>query len=241
MTSSRAQPRSLGSCLLAVGTGTLLLGTAAVIAGAGLAFPFPNLIPEALRPPPLPTLQLLAQFPVLESSPVRPAATSAEGLPAVVLASPTLVPTQAPTFTPPATEPPTLAGPTPAPSSTAPPVSYGVQDGQPAALANFANTQGCNWMGVAGLVLDLEDRHQEGLIVRLRGPRREEQALTGSAPAYGDSGYEFVLGAQPAATAGAYSLQLFDPSGQPLSKVVYINTYADCLRNLILVIFVQNR
>jgi len=168
-----------------------------------------------------------------------PAATSTVDLRTAALASPTLIPTQAPLFTPTDTESPTPAGPTLAPSSTAPPVSYVVQDGQPAALANFANTLGCKWMGVAGLALDLEDRHQEGLIVRLRGPRREEQALAGSAPAYGDSGFEFVLGTQPMATAGAYSLQLFDPSGQPLSKVVYINTYADCLRNLILVIFVQ--
>ncbi len=240
MSHPRAGRRSFGSCLLATLTGALILGAVSATAGAILLFAFPDLIPPPLRPLPSPTLQPLAQLPVLEPSPVQPAATSTVYQGTATLATPTLIPTQTPLPTPTHTESPTSAAPTLAPSNTAPPVSYAVQDGQPAALANFANTLGCNWMGVAGLALDLEDRHQEGLTVQLRGGRRQEQVLTGSAPAYGASGFEFILGSQPVATAGAYSLQLFDPTGQPLSEVVYINTYADCLRNLILVIFVQN-
>jgi len=121
-----------------------------------------------------------------------------------------------------------------------PTASYTLQEGHPAYIANFANTAGCNWMGLAGQVFDLNGRPQIGLVVHLEGGGLISDTLTGSKLEYGPSGYEFVLGDHPVQTTNTYIIQLRNSAGMPLSGVYVIPTFAECNKNLILVSFVQN-
>ena len=60
------------------------------------------------------------------------------------------------------------------------------------------------------------------------------------APAYGKSGYEFFLGTVPMSSKGELYLQLEDQSMLPLSDKIYIDTFNDCTKNLVLVRFKKN-
>jgi hypothetical protein len=60
------------------------------------------------------------------------------------------------------------------------------------------------------------------------------------APAYGQSGYEFFLGAVPISSDGLLYIQILDQAGLPLSDNVYIDTFNDCSKNLVLVRFRKN-
>jgi hypothetical protein len=57
--------------------------------------------------------------------------------------------------------------------------------------------------------------------------------------AYGPGGYEVTLSNSPADTDGEAWIQLFDLGGDPLSDRIYLVTYDDCQRNLILMNFIE--
>lgn len=104
---------------------------------------------------------------------------------------------------------------------------------------------GCNWQGIAGSVLDVNNAEIFGLVIRLVGTYNGKTVdilvISGSAPAYGPkSGFEFVLGTTPIISKGKLYLQLLDQAGLPLSENVYIDTYDDCEKNLVLVRFKKN-
>lgn len=148
------------------------------------------------------------------------------------------------TFTPTVTRTatPTATGPTPTPSHTRSAFQYTLQVGSPAYIANIDNQNGCSWFGISGQVFDLQNRGIIGLIVRWEGPNNTSgEAITGSAPKYGQSGYLIPLGNAPVASTNTYKIQLRNGSGQPLSEVLVLQTFEDCNRNQILVNFVQNR
>jgi hypothetical protein len=65
-------------------------------------------------------------------------------------------------------------------------------------------------------------------------------ALSGSQPKYGPSGWEVPLGNAPQATTNTYRVQLRESTGQALSEAVVLQTFNDCNRNQILINFVQN-
>lgn len=108
---------------------------------------------------------------------------------------------------------------------------------------------GCNWQGVAGSVVDSNNADVVGLAVRLVGtlngksigPNGNLTTVSGTSPDYGRSGFEFVLGTVPLSSKGTLYLQLLDTSGVqaglPLSDNIYIDTFNDCKKNLILVRF----
>lgn len=104
---------------------------------------------------------------------------------------------------------------------------------------------GCEWLIIAGQVWDLQDDPQVGLELHLSGELGgfsiDQVATTGSAIAYGPSGYEFTLEDLVVNSRNSLYLQLFDPDGQPLSHPYAIETFDDCQKNLILVNFQQVR
>lgn len=123
-----------------------------------------------------------------------------------------------------------------------------VLEGQPAVVAGslFRAGKACEWMGVGGRVTDMQGAAVKGLIVRVGGTVSgvmldERITVTGIAPSYGVSGYEFTLGNVPLALNNAFWIRLEDVSQQALSDTIYFNTYADCKRNLILINFKKIR
>jgi len=103
----------------------------------------------------------------------------------------------------------------------------------------------CGDLIVAGRVLDAQNQHKQGYIVRLGGrvPGKNFNppisTLTGTAPNFGPSGFEFILGVQPVSSSKTLWIQLFDQQGAPLSEQVFLNTFNDCKKNLLLVGFKQ--
>ncbi|GJQ35357.1 MAG: hypothetical protein HS100_03755 [Anaerolineales bacterium] len=102
----------------------------------------------------------------------------------------------------------------------------------------------CNWQGVAGTIIDANNADMLGIAVRLtgfyNGKTKNELTVSGIAPSYGKSGFEFVLGTVPVSSNGQLSIQILDQAGLPLSDNIPINTYADCGKNLALVKFKKN-
>ncbi len=203
---------------------------------------------SALNPFPPPPLPTLIQFPTPTWTPIQLEPTwtptpTIEPSPTRTLAPTwTPIPTNTPfyIFTPTSIFPATPGAPTP--TATGMPVVVNVTYMDSSVYHPEA---GCNWMGIAGQAVDKNNNPIVGLIVYLKGTLDgvpvERMGLTGTAPNYGASGFEFVLANRPIASNNALWIQLQDQSGQPLSERVFINTYGDCSRNLILVRFRQVR
>lgn len=125
--------------------------------------------------------------------------------------------------------------------------AFAVQPGSPAAIPySVYSDLGCNWLGVAGQVLGLDGNPiTPGVTVRLRGTLNGRSyditTLSGTATQYGASGFEFYLGSKPIASRETLYVQLLDQSEIPMSERVYLTTYDDCQRNLILIRFGQIR
>jgi hypothetical protein len=103
---------------------------------------------------------------------------------------------------------------------------------------------GCNWQGIGGTVVDANNADMLRMTIRLAGrydgKSKTELTVSSIAPAYGKSGYEFFLGTVPISSKGELYLQLFDQAGVPLSDNIYIDTFDDCEKNLVLVRFKKN-
>jgi hypothetical protein len=104
---------------------------------------------------------------------------------------------------------------------------------------------GCNWSGIAGQVFNQTEVPIQNLIVHLEGFWNGNpvsvDVLSGSATQYGPAGYEFVLGDQLLGSSQTLWIQLRDADHKNISARVYLDTYNDCSRNLILVNFIQVR
>lgn len=104
--------------------------------------------------------------------------------------------------------------------------------------------EACNWQGVYGTVLDVNNADMLYLTVRLTGFYNGKsvniQTVSGMFPANGKSGFEFLLGTVPIASKGELAIQLFDQAGVPLSGTISIDTFNDCSKNLVLVRFKKN-
>jgi hypothetical protein len=102
----------------------------------------------------------------------------------------------------------------------------------------------CNWQGVGGTVVDANSADITGVVIRLvgmyNGKSKSEPTVTGVAPAYGKSGYEFFLGTVPISSKGELYIQILDQAGLPLSDNITIDTFNDCSKNLVLVRFKKN-
>jgi hypothetical protein len=111
--------------------------------------------------------------------------------------------------------------------------------------SRFNPTHGCDWMGVAGRVVDLQNSPAIGIPVHLVGSLDGKYvnltSMTGTAKSYGESGYEFTLTDYPIGSKGSLSLTLEDQAGLQLSERVVFDTYADCQNNLLVINFRQVR
>lgn len=153
---------------------------------------------------------------------------------------PTKTPTNTPTPTPTNTPTETPVGPTQTPSPTLSAFPFTKSDTSPFFLQNYANNAGCNWMGVAGEVLDLDRRPviPGNYKVHVWTDQIDQRVIVGGAPAYSPSGWEQFLAVSP--VVHDYNLQLESNNGTPVSQVYTIQSRATCAENLIRFDFVQN-
>ncbi len=153
---------------------------------------------------------------------------------------PSKTPTKTPTPTPTNTGTPTPVGPTPTPSPTRSSFPFTKSDISPFYLQNSANTAGCDWMGVAGEVVDLNRNPVPvgSYRVHVWGSGIDERPIVGGAPAYSPSGWEQFLLNQP--QVREYNVQLETANGTAVSQVYFIQTRASCSQNLVHLDFVQN-
>jgi hypothetical protein len=153
---------------------------------------------------------------------------------------PTRTPTPLPTDTPTPTPTDTPEGPPPTVTPTRSQFRFTRSDVSPIYLQNFANQAGCQWMGVAGEVLDINRNPVPTgqFRVHVWGSGIDERPLVGGAPAYSPSGWEQFLDNTPAVRT--YNIQLETINGTAVSQVYSIQTRASCNENLVLFHFVQN-
>jgi hypothetical protein len=235
------------------------------VACVAAVFAFPGLIPAQFQPP---TPFVVAVF-TLPPPPPTVTPTNTSGVPTLppewthtptptITGTPT--PSDTPTITPTGTERPTATstptitltpsqtptitptGPTRTPTKTRSAFQFTMQNDQPTYVKNFANTAGCNWLGIAGRVFDLNGNAMQNLIAHLEGGGLNYDVFVGDPRfnAYGPPAYELYISNQAKDTTDVFRVQLRSAQGQPLSDVYVIRTFADCNKNLILVNFVQN-
>jgi len=197
--------------------------------------PMSNLNPlKPLNPNTLPTATITPRLldPTWTPSPtLEPTITDTPRPSATPYASPTLVslitPSKTPTFT---------ATPKAPFSAT---VTY-------IASTVFHPEAACNWLGVAGTVVDTKNADMLRMIIRLTGTLNGKRfddilLMSGTARQYGISGFEGYLGPVPISSNDTLFVRLEDQAGLPLSDNVYIDTFNDCNKNLVLVRFKMNR
>lgn len=106
-------------------------------------------------------------------------------------------------------------------------------------LKNFANNAGCDWMGVAGEVLDLARNPVAAgsYTVHVWGSGIDARLTVGTAPAYSPSGWELFLFDSP--VVRDYEIQLETSSGTAVSSIYAFQTRGSCDENLVRFDFVQ--
>jgi hypothetical protein len=227
---------------------TVLVLLAVLCVGVGFLMIFLNPA-SAFNPFPPPTLPPTLSFPTLTPTPRNVMPATWTPLPTD---EPTATGTPRPTSTPIPTETPFSLF-TPTETSEASPtvvigMPYDVAPGSPVAISSaaFHPEAGCNWIGVAGQVLDMTGAPvSTGVVIQLSGVFNgqfiEKTSLTGIAPQYGQAGYEFYLGDTPVASNKTLWVQLLDQAAAPLSEKIYFETFGECARNLIFINFKQMR
>lgn len=153
---------------------------------------------------------------------------------------PTHTPTSTPTPTPTNTPTATPVGPTPTASPTRAPFPFTKSDTSPFYLQNYANSAGCNWLGIAGEVLDLSRNPvaKDTYLVHIWDNGLNDRVPVGGAPAYSPSGWERAIDNRP--LVRSYKLQLETTNGTPVSEIYTVTTRASCNENLLRFDFVQN-
>ncbi len=203
---------------------------------------------SAFNPFPPPTPPVLLQLPTLTPTPLvifEPTWTPVPSLTPTATFTPRPTETLIPTETPFPLFTPTTSSTGSAPASSMP---FIVAQGSPVAISSaaFYPELGCNWMGVAGQVLDLSGAPvATGVVIQLSGVLGgqflEMTSLTGVAPQYGPAGYEFFLLDKPIASNRTLWVQLLDQAGLPMSEKIYFETFDACEKNLIYINFRQVR
>lgn len=267
--SQKSGPSSAGGGLLNLLAMLLLILSCLCLGSVGAIFAAPGLVPAFLQVPTEPALILIftaspaspisadttslvptfpptwtPQFTPTET-PTRPP-TSTPTITQTPSNTPSITVTPSKTRTPTATVTPsktftlTPTGPTPTRTRTLAPFNYVLQNGAPSYSANWTNTAGCNWLGIAGQVFDLNGRSVQGLYVHLEGGGLSMDAPTGAKTMYGPGGYELYLADHVFNSTNTFRIQLRDGAGNPLSDWYFIPTFEDCSKNLILANFQQD-
>jgi hypothetical protein len=99
----------------------------------------------------------------------------------------------------------------------------------------------CKWMGVGGTVMDASNKPLQFQTIQVGGTLNGNpvtgQVLSGNNPAYGTSGFELKLADSPIDSTRTLWVQLFDNFGKSLTDKTYFDTYNDCQRNLVMIVF----
>ena len=135
------------------------------------------------------------------------------------------------------------------PEPTSPPVSYPylVQALNPLYIPNFTRPEaGCDWLGIGGQIFNREGAVQKDILIKIGGEVAgssvvEEITMPLAEPeidiAYGPGGYELTVALSPADSESTLWIQLFSLQGTPLTEQIYLDTYDDCQKNLLLMNF----
>jgi hypothetical protein len=167
-------------------------------------------------------------------------------LPPTWTPTPTAEATEAPTPEPTYTLTPVIPQPTDGPQETLEGMAFVMQEGNPQYIPNIYHPDaGCSWMGVGGQVIGLNGGPVLYLSIKLGGSLNGEAieliTISGTAPQYGQAGYEFKLSDQPVDSVQNLYVELLDQADLPLSEKYYFDTFNDCEKNLILINFKQMR
>jgi hypothetical protein len=216
------------------------LAAGVVIVAFVLIYRDPNQRLNPFPPPTLiPTLFVPTYTPFDTPAPVTPSPTFTVTSTATLTP---LEPTSTVTVTPTETLTPTLG---PSPTATINSAYPFILRGDPVAIASSAipGHEECK-LWVAGQAYDLQNAPMVGITVQLGGylgKTVSQFSLTGTALQYGPAGYEFTVANLVQGSENSIWIMLLDQAGVPLSNRIYLNTYDDCQRNLILVNFRQIR
>jgi len=206
-----------------------------------LIFINPSMPLNPFPPPPTPF-----RLPTATITPIQLPATWTATNPALMTATDTPPPTF--TLIPTGTSF-SLIPPTQTPLPTATPTAPFSATVQYIASTIMYPDLGCNFLGIGGTITDASGAdiffQQIVLAGSLNGQNVPPSTLTvsGVVPTYGRSGFEFNLGTLlhlktvPVTSTRTLYLYVQDQGGVPLSDNVYINTYNDCSKNLVLVRF----
>lgn len=106
-------------------------------------------------------------------------------------------------------------------------------------LRYFDNNPGCNWMGIAGEVLGLDNNPVAAgsYTVHVWGSGIDARVIVGTEPAFSPSGWELFLFDSP--VVRDYEIQLESSSGTAVSAIYAFQTSASCDENLVRFDFVQ--
>jgi hypothetical protein len=134
----------------------------------------------------------------------------------------------------------------PIPFPTTPENLLKVQHGSPVAISNFAHPElGCNWMGLAGQIIDIDNRPIKDMVVEVGGTMKGNPifglAVTGESSVYGPGGFEIQLGDEPISSDDTLWVVVYDLDGNQIISPAYFSTYSDCERNLIILNFLKER
>lgn len=211
---------------------TLVIVLAIIAAGVAFTMVFINPY-VAYNPFPPPTVPARLGTPTATSTPAQPLPTAW---------TPTPSRTPPPTETP---EPTATDTPEPTFTPTTVPPPFALQPGNPVRIPNIANDRGCDWMGVGGQIFNLENQPIAELGIHLEGELAGEQisldAISGSAPDIGPSGYVFDLADEPIVSEGSLWIQLNDRAGAALSEQIFFNTSDNCNENFVMINWRQVR
>jgi len=132
---------------------------------------------------------------------------------------------------------------TPTPTSSVP-TRFTIQQGAPFYLKNIYHPEkGCAYMGIGGQVFGVDGMPIRLLIVEAGGTLAGKPVfglgLTGASPRYGYGGYEVILSDAPTSSKESLWVVLKDLKGRHLSEHIYVDTFKDCSKNLILLNFQQ--
>jgi hypothetical protein len=103
----------------------------------------------------------------------------------------------------------------------------------------------CNWMGIGGTVMDVNNKPLQFQTIQLGGTLAGKavtgQVLSGNNPVYGTSGFELKLADSAVDSQQTLWVQLFDNNGKALTDKIYFNTFNDCKKNLVMIVFTLTR
>jgi hypothetical protein len=129
------------------------------------------------------------------------------------------------------TLPPTETG---TPTATRHPYPFRLSD-DGVTFTSYYFSSSCDWLGIAGEVVDQEGEPITDIAVVLNGGGFQNQVTySGQASAYAPSGWEHFLDVR--VKEGIFLIQLWN-RGEPVSEQVEVRTRADCRANLVYLVF----